>query len=175
MRSRLTADSASLTINGDGVTGTVQNVSIDVVTADDVGTDRAVAFTGNASLVIDTTASSPFVRAEIAGIDANTSAELLVAGQRLTGNYVIERFETLEGEEIVRVTATNAGLELTDTSGTVASITNGTGFLVITDLGIAGSMTVTADFGGTAANGEERFGLTVGKVEVEVNTTNVGR
>ena len=169
----VTADSASLTINGDGVTGTVQNVSIDVVTADDVGTDRAVAFTGNASLVIDTTASSPFVRAEIAGIDANTSAELLVAGQRLTGNYVIERFETLEGEEIVRVTATNAGLELTDTSGTVASITNGTGFLVITDLGIAGSMTVTADFGGTAANGEERFGLTVGKVEVEVNTTNV--
>ena len=34
-------------------------------------------------------------------------------------------------------------------------------------------MTVTADFGGTAPNGEERFGLTVGKVEVEVNTTNV--
>src|SRR5206468_6473071 len=90
-----------------------------------------------------------------------TGATLNVAGQVLTGNFVVERITTAAGAAVDRVGIINATLSIG--SGVVnATITQG--------LALVTASSVGASFTGSAAFAVPGFSISVPSVEVEINS-----
>ncbi len=87
--------------------------------------------------------AGPFVRVEVAQIDALTPATLTVLGQTLSGNFALERVTNPAGEVRVRIAVTNAKLSLGDGMTEFVSVTNGSGFFVLSPAGTAGTLSGT--------------------------------
>src|SRR5437773_2197565 len=115
-----------------------------------------VALSGNLRLAIDARdLTAPLV--SITG----TGATLNVAGQVLTGNFVVERITTAAGAAVDRVGISNATLSIG--SGVVnATITQG--------LALVTASSVGASFTGSAAFAVPGFSISVPSVQIEINS-----
>ena len=115
---------------------------------------------------LDTRAATRHVRVAATGVD------LVLAGQTLHGDVVIEQSTTATGQSVVTVAVVNTLadpsnlLTLTTGSTTILAIGAATGILVIGPTGVAGSLDVQ-DFTLTLGAG---ITLTASSITVEVNT-----
>ncbi len=102
--------------------------------------------------------AGPFLRVGGTGVSLN------VAGQTLTGNFVLQQSMTLAGGKVVRIAVSGVSLKLGDGTTDFVSLTNGNGAFLITPAGIAGSLSVSAAFNipGVQISGD---------VSVQVNNT----
>ena len=152
-----TATDSTLVIVSDGVLADINGLTVTVAGAPDF------AIAGTFNLAIDTTSPSPSVRLEV------TDATVIAAGQELEGNFVFERFEDAQGDEVVRVVVSELAVTIAADGEDLFVVSDGSGFLILTDLGVAGAFEVSAAFGSTV-NG---FSLTLDQVMIEINTTPV--
>ncbi|HSF97082.1 MAG TPA: hypothetical protein VLA55_00205, partial [Ornithinibacter sp.] len=97
-------------------------------------TSLSLAVNTGATAVGDLPAG-PYLRVELAG------AALTVAGQTLTADLAFERTLTTAGTPVVRAAVTNLALVLTSGGQPVASLTDGTGALLLTSTGMAARFT----------------------------------
>ena len=97
-------------------------------------------------------------------------AYLDIAGQRLSGNFTIEKTATASGGTAVRVGVTGLSLSLGDGTNTFVSVVNGQGMLLIDAHGLAASFSVNPSFnipGVTLAGGTVTFEINTGTVAVD--------
>ena len=121
-----------------------------------VGTVRVALNTGAAT--VGDLPAGPYVRVEALG------AALTLGGQTLTGDLAFERSTTQAGATVVRVVASHVGLTLTAGTTPVATLTDGSGLILLTSTGMA------LQLGGTIAVTVP--GVTVtGALVVQANST----
>ena len=144
--------SALLVISAAGV---LADVSGGTLTENVAGVD----VTGTAGLRIDTTnPANQFVRITLA------PATLTIGAETLAGNFVFEQITASPSRTVVRIAATGVTLSL----GSVVSVTNGSGFLLVSALGVAGSLSATA-----ALTLPAGIDITATTFRVDVNSTAV--
>ena len=69
----------------------------------------------------------PFLRVEVSGLTAGSSATLTVAGVTLNGNFVVEKSTTASGQPVVKIGMSQVGLNL----GGVVTLSNGQGVILL--------------------------------------------
>ena len=87
-------------------------------------------------------------------------------GQTLSGSFSVESQTSTTGDTLVTIAASNASLNLGDGATNLASFTNGSGLLVLSSAGVAGSLDVTAGF----ASADATLARGSGTVKLRVNT-----
>ena len=95
-----------------------------------------------------------------------TGIQLDVFGQSLTANLIFEQATTATGASIVRLGFAGVAMQLTADGTTIVDVTSGQGGLLISDAGIAGSISVTAAL---TIPGIDGIAASVGNVTVEFN------
>jgi len=96
---------------------------------------------------------------------SGTNVNLTVAGQTLSGDFMIEQTTTAAGGTVVGIAVDKLTLTLGDGTNTYLSVTNGEGYFLLTPTGIAASATASVNVTVPGVT------LTGGVVKVRINTT----
>ena len=126
----MNVNSATMTVTANGVQANVNGASVTVHVP-------AVQVNGSFGLAIDTTGGQSLVQV------SGNAVEITIAGQTLRGNVQIQSQTTQAGEREVRVGVQNLQLSIGEGATTFASITNGSGSMLIDNSGVAASFGVT--------------------------------
>ncbi len=112
------------------------------------GTVTAPAFSSSdfslsatVGLAIDTTSSTPYLRVQV-----GTSAlpvDITILGQQLRGAFTFEQLTTAAGAKVVRIGLSSVHLFIGAPGGYGVTVDNGSGSILITPVGIAGTITAT--------------------------------
>ena len=154
----VTGASADLTVEAAGVHGTFTGAIAFTV--------PSVSLAATVTVDLDTRAATRHVRVQAAGVD------LVLAGQTLHGDVVIEQTTSATGQAVVTVAVVNTLADATDLltlrtgSTTILAVAAATGVVVIGPGGVAGSLDVQS-FSLSLGGGVT---LTADSITVEVNT-----
>ncbi len=157
----VTIPSAVFVLTGAGLAGQVTNAGVTITAS------ANARFTGTFNLVFNT--SSTAVNASVNDANLNpvtvsvpagpfievtgTGLMLTVAGQTLSGNFTFQSQTAADGSRVVTVAVSQLTVSLQDGSGNnLVSLTNGSGALILTNQGLAGSVQATVNAGQSAAN-----------------------
>nr|NLI49984.1 hypothetical protein [Propionibacterium sp.] len=152
----LDAIAGSLVVTADGLAGRLAATVTTAPTGFTLGTVRVEVNTGAAAL--GDLPAGPYVRVEALG------ASLAVAGQRLQGDIVFSRATTAAGASVVAVAVDRLAFAVSDGTSPLVSLSRGSGVLLLTTAGFAGSLT------GVVAVSVPQVTIT-GELSVRVNTT----
>jgi hypothetical protein len=97
-----------------------------------------VAFNAGLRAELDTTGPAPFVRL------VGTGVELDVLGQTLAGDFLVESRALADGTRALELAVANLALAFGPEDSPYVNITNGSGALVLTPAGLAGSLSLSA-------------------------------
>ena len=135
--------------------GVVADVTGGTLSESIAGVDVA----GTAGLRLDTTnPASQYLRVTL------TPATVTLGTQSLSGSFVFEQIQASPSRSVVRIAASGVTLSL----GSVVAVTAGSGFLLATPVGLAGSLSATAAL--TLPAGVD---VTANTFRVDVNTTSL--
>ena len=167
----VTATEASFVINDAGIAGSfsgsvgfgIDNISIAANLDVEINTTNAAVSSTVGGVALDLEAGT-YVRV------AGQSIAVDVLGQTLTGDLALERTVTANGTEAVRFAIAQATLNIGAGADTFVAIENASGGFIVTDDGVAGSLTIADLSSDVTFDLPDLVGLTATEVTVEFNT-----
>jgi len=108
--------------------------------------------------------AGPYVQVNVDGLDLN------LLGQSFRGNFVFEMKTSTSGGKMVKLGASEVELDFGDGNKDYVVVTKGTGLLIITDKGIAGSLSARVEIQNIEnVSFEGIFGIAVNTMDQEVH------
>ena len=146
----------SLTISSAGIVASASGGTVNS------GAITGATFIGTGGLRLDTTNSSNrYLRVSLGTTLA--PATLTIGTHVLSGVFVFEQIQATASRTVVRVAAAGVSMSI----GSVLTVTNGSGFLLVSSLGVAGSLGASATITMPTADVE----ITATSFRIDVNAT----
>jgi hypothetical protein len=125
--------SAEIEVDGSGVFADIAGATVST-------NNTGLTFAGALGLTIDTrNPANQFVRVTLTGLTPGATATISFGTQSLGGNFFFEQVQATAGRTVVKVAASDVNLDL----GGFVQVTGGNGILLVSELGLAGSFSVT--------------------------------